>query len=221
MNYPLSVRSPILASFVTSNVSTHLSAVLITSIRLLPKRFPDHALGALFMYLRASWHILCARVRACRGIWIATLFLPARDRDEERLRVLRLYHDDHGGVRRPYARRWPRSGSGGKRRVVRADLPGHCCRSTRGQSRPQALALTTGPNRANVAGVGLLRSVPKTFEPVEKVVVGPVGSPKHLGTKAKILRNRGSKLPSRAREQARRSFSTRWSVFTRVRNSPG
>jgi hypothetical protein len=46
MNYPVGVRSPIfLASFVTSNVSTQPLAALITSIRLLPKRFPDHALG--------------------------------------------------------------------------------------------------------------------------------------------------------------------------------
>jgi hypothetical protein len=48
MNYPLGVRSPVfLASFVTSNVSTQPSAALITSIRPLPKRFPDHALGTI------------------------------------------------------------------------------------------------------------------------------------------------------------------------------
>jgi hypothetical protein len=50
--------------------------------------------------------------------------------------------------------------------------------------------------------------VVKTQQPVEKVVVGPVGSPKHSRTQAKTLQNRGFKPLNRGKKRARGSFST-------------
>jgi hypothetical protein len=50
-------------------------------------------------------------------------------------------------------------------------------------------------------------------QPVEKVVVGPVGSPKHPRTQAKTLQNRGFKPLNRGQKRARGSFSTGWAVL--------
>jgi hypothetical protein len=57
-------------------------------------------------------------------------------------------------------------------------------------------------------------------QPVEKVVVGPVGSPKHPRTQAKTLQNRGFKPLNRGKKRARGSFSTGWGVLGSP-HSPG
>jgi hypothetical protein len=54
---------------------------------------------------------------------------------------------------------------------------------------------------------------PRTPQPVEKVVVGPVGSPKEARNKAKTLRKRRFQLLVRGLKRARRSFSTRWPLL--------
>ncbi len=54
------------------------------------------------------------------------------------------------------------------------------------------------------AGYGLRR----IHQPVEKVVVGPVGGPGEPKNKAETLPKRRIRLPNRAPKRARRSFST-------------
>src|SRR5215207_5481347 len=49
---------------------------------------------------------------------------------------------------------------------------------------------------------------PRKPRPVEKVVVGPVGSPKHSRTQAKTLQNRGFKPLNRGQKRSCGSFST-------------
>ena len=58
-----------------------------------------------------------------------------------------------------------------------------------------------------------IRSVPKTFQRVEKVVVGPIASPKHLKTQAKTLQNRGFRPLNEGQKRVRGGFSTRWFLF--------
>src|SRR5215208_3218857 len=55
--------------------------------------------------------------------------------------------------------------------------------------------------------------LPRTPQPVEKVVVGSVGSPKHPRTQAKTLQNRGFKPLNRGQKRARGSFSTGWCLL--------
>src|SRR5215204_1912536 len=55
-------------------------------------------------------------------------------------------------------------------------------------------------------GFGVARQGPLIT--VEKVVVGPVGSPKHARTQAKTLQNRGFKPLNRGQKRSCGSFST-------------
>src|SRR5919107_6173821 len=48
----------------------------------------------------------------------------------------------------------------------------------------------------------------RTPQPVEKVVVGPIGGPREPENKAETLPKRRIRPPNRAPERARRSFST-------------
>src|SRR3712207_5153509 len=59
--------------------------------------------------------------------------------------------------------------------------------------------------------------IPKTNQPVEKVVVGPVGGPKEARNKAKTLRKRRFQPLLQTLKRARRSFSTRWIVLDTFR----
>src|SRR5215207_5258840 len=59
-----------------------------------------------------------------------------------------------------------------------------------------------------------------TPQPVEKVVVGPVGSPKEPENKSKTLRKQRIRPPNRGHNRARRSFSTRWGILGNS-HSPG
>ena len=59
----------------------------------------------------------------------------------------------------------------------------------------------------------LFTQLPRRGQPVEKVVVGSVGSPKHPRTQAKTLQNRGFKPLNRGQKRARGSFSTGWGVL--------
>jgi hypothetical protein len=56
----------------------------------------------------------------------------------------------------------------------------------------------------------IFNEVLRILQPVEKVVVGPVGSPREPENKSKTLRKRRIRLPNRGHKRARRSFSTRW-----------
>src|SRR5215216_1912121 len=76
------------------------------------------------------------------------------------------------------------------------------------------LPLFTQMPRRGLLGIwGIRTCVSQTFEPVEKVVVGPVGSPKHPKTQAKTLQNRRFKPLNRGQKRARGSFSTSCNVF--------
>src|SRR5215212_8206580 len=63
----------------------------------------------------------------------------------------------------------------------------------------------------------LFTRVRRRGQPVEKVVVGPVGSPRESENKSKTLRIRRIRPPNRRYKRARRSFSTRWGI---LRTSP-
>src|SRR5215216_6949032 len=76
------------------------------------------------------------------------------------------------------------------------------------------LPLFTQMPRRGLLGIwGIRTCVSQTFEPVEKVVVGPVGSPKHPKTQAKTLQNRRFKPLNRGQKRARGSFSTSCFVY--------
>jgi hypothetical protein len=59
----------------------------------------------------------------------------------------------------------------------------------------------------------LFTEVPGIGQPVEKVVVGQVGSPREPENKAKTLQKRRIQPLNRGQKGARRSFSTGWGVL--------
>jgi hypothetical protein len=59
----------------------------------------------------------------------------------------------------------------------------------------------------------IFNEVLRILQPVEKVVVGPVGSPREPENKSKTLRKRRIRPPNRRNKRARWSFSTRWSIL--------
>src|SRR5215207_8256377 len=59
----------------------------------------------------------------------------------------------------------------------------------------------------------LFTRLPGRCQLVEKVVVGPVGGPKHPRTQAKTLQYRGLNPLNRGQKRAHGSFSTSWGVL--------
>jgi hypothetical protein len=68
--------------------------------------------------------------------------------------------------------------------------------------------------------LALIHKVRGRGQPVEKVVVGPVGGPKGARNKAKTLRKRRFQPPLQRLKRAQRSFSTRWGVLGYLSHSP-